>query len=448
MTSESSSHNDPDYNPDNSEEEATNSPLIIYVPAPPSIRTRPPPAKRARFESGLSKEERDYFARLTAEQKQQLVSNDEQARNTNAITTNAVPLRFRILNADITPSAKRILLSKLDHVQSMNPGASEYFKLRTWIQAATRLPLGRYHQLPVRAGDPTPKIAEFVTHLRKTLDDTVYGHKETKDHVIRTFAQWISNPSSKGNVIGIHGPMGCGKTSLVKDGICKALNMPFGFVALGGASDASFLDGHSFTYEGSTYGKICEVLMKAGVMNPVLFFDELDKISQSHRGEEVAGVLMHLTDSSQNETFCDKYFAELELDLSKALIVFSYNDASLVNPILLDRMVTIEVNGYSAKDKIVIAQRHLIPSLLEQFGFAPGDIVFSKEMIESIIQRVAAEDGVRNLKRGLEAVISWVNISRYTSTETVTLPFRVTRDHVNTCVKMVAEPQSMLSMYM
>lgn len=443
---------DPDYIPSNSEntsteqdeneedeEEFSDEPMrniVIYMD--PFLRNPPPPPprKRARFEDGLSKEEVIYFNGLSDEKKKQLIEADSTIKDLSNVATKT-PLKFKVLESDMDLNVKRIILSKLDHFQKMNEGTGEYFKIRNWLTAAARLPLGQYNKLPISHTDPSPKIADFLRKMRTILDASVYGHNETKDHVMRIFAQWIANPSSKGNVIGIQGPMGCGKTSLVKDAICKALNMPFGFIALGGASDGSFLDGHSFTYEGSTYGKIAEVLMKTGVMNPIFFFDELDKISQSHRGEEVTGILMHLTDSSQNERFNDKYFAEIDMDLSKALIIFSYNDESLVNPILRDRMITVRVSGYTRKDKIKIATKHLIPAILNEFGFAASDIIIPIPCIERIIERVAEEEGVRNLKRGIETIVSWVNISRFldsTDSEPISFPFTLKLAQVDKCI--------------
>lgn len=458
-----SSQDDPDYIPESEsesesvsdiEDDDSEEKIVFYITTPPPPVPRymlspmrgPPPSKRQKFEDTLSKEESEYYNSLSDEAKHELICRDESVRQ--SAMEKSVPLRFKILNSDLDPNTKKIIINKLDHVQKMNPSSSEYFKLRNWIASATRLPLGKFNQLPVTTNDPVDKIADFLQTMRKTLDEHVYGHSDTKDEVIRVFAQWISNPRSKGNVIGIHGPMGCGKTSLVKDGICKALNMPFGFIALGGANDGSFLDGHGFTYEGSTYGKIAETLMKTEVMNPIIFFDELDKISTSSRGEEVTNILMHLTDSSQNERFNDKYFGELDLDLSKALMVFSYNDETLVNPILRDRMVTIPVSGYKKKDKIIIARNHLIPSILSTFNIKGEDVIISDEMIDSIIDRVATEDGVRNLKRGLEAVVSWINISRY-STDPIRFPFVVHSEHVKKCVKHSDKGSHLhMSMYM
>ena len=117
------------------------------------------------------------------------------------------------------------------------------------------------------------------------FENNIYGHHDAKKQILRILAQWISNPSSKGNVIGIHGNPGVGKTTLVKDCICKALDIPFQFIPMGGASDGSYLEGHSFTYEGSTWGKIADSLMKAGWMNPVLYFDEIDKTEFNNWGK-------------------------------------------------------------------------------------------------------------------------------------------------------------------
>jgi len=112
-----------------------------------------------------------------------------------------------------------------------------------------------------------------------------------------------------------------------------------------------FLEGHSYTYEGSTWGKIIDHLIQCKYMNPVFFFDELDKVSDTPRGEEIIGILTHLTDTTQNSKFHDKYFSELDFDLSRCLFIFSYNDESKINPILLDRMYRVQTNGYDYKRK-------------------------------------------------------------------------------------------------
>ena len=151
--------------------------------------------------------------------------------------------------------------------------------------------------------------------------------------------------------------------------------------------------------------------MRSRFMNPVIYFDELDKISDTTRGQEIINVLIHLTDPSQNDNFCDKYFSEIPFDLSKALIVFTYNDDSAVNPILKDRMIRIETKDYSVSDKVEIARRHIIPEINAQFNIAEKEIVFSDEIIKTIIESTEEEAGVRNLKRNIESIISNLNLN-------------------------------------
>ena len=235
-------------------------------------------------------------------------------------------------------------------------------------------------------------------------------------------------------------------TSLVKEGISKILNREFAFIPLGGATDSSYLEGHSYTYEGSTWGKIVDILIRSKSMNPVIYFDELDKISETPKGEEIIGILTHLTDTTQNSQFHDKYFAEIDFDLSKCLFIFSYNDPLKVNPILLDRMYKIKTTGYQVKDKIVIAKQYLIPKIRYEVNFNEGDIIIPDTTLNYIIENYTdKEDGVRNLKRCIEIVYKKLNLYRLVkpgttlfekeNTLVVEFPFTVTSEIVNNLIK-------------
>ena len=171
-------------------------------------------------------------------------------------------------------------------------------------------------------------VANLWKTRKQTLDECVYGLNDAKMQIMQMIGQWITNPGALGSAIAIKGPPGTGKTSLVKEGISKILGREFSFIALGGTGDASFLEGHGYTYEGSMWGKIVQILMESKCMNPVIYFDELDKVSDTPRGEEIIGILTHLTDTSQNSQYHDKYFSEITFDLSKCLFIFSYNDES------------------------------------------------------------------------------------------------------------------------
>jgi len=194
-------------------------------------------------------------------------------------------------------------------------------------------------------------------------------------------------------------------------------------------------------------------------MNPVIYFDELDKISNTPKGEEIAGILTHLTDLTQNSQFHDKYFSNVDFDLSKALFIFSYNDESKVNKILLDRMYKIKTKGYDNKQKITIANNYLIPSIIKNVNFKKEDIVFSEETLEHIITNYTEkEKGVRNFKRALEIIYTKLNLYRLMDEDTslfegqktfkVSFPHTVTIDNVKAFIKKNESSQPPFGMYL
>jgi ATP-dependent Lon protease len=324
-----------------------------------------------------------------------------------------------------------------------------------------RIPFGVYKSLSVKMEDGLDVCNDFMENAKNTLDKCAFGLNDAKLQIMQMMGQWISNPSAMGTAIAIKGPMGTGKTTLVKEGISKILGREFAFIALGGAGDSSFLEGHSYTYEGSTWGKIVQIIIESKCMNPVIYFDELDKISDTPRGEEIVGILTHLTDTSQNSQFHDKYFSEIDFDLSKCLFIFSYNDESKVNPILKDRMYRIQTKGYDAKEKVTIARDYLLPKIREQVNFKAEDVIIPDETIQYIVSNTALtknEDGVRNLKRCLEIIYTKLNLFRLVKPDTkifgkdidikVTFPITVTKKEVDIFIKNEEnQNQSVLAMY-
>ena len=177
------------------------------------------------------------------------------------------------------------------------------------------IPFGVYNKLN------TQNVCDYITESKNKLDKVIYGQEPVKMHILEIISQYFSNQDCLGNIFGVYGPIGVGKTTIIKEGLSVVLQRPFSFISLGGAQDSSFLDGHSYTYEGSTYGKIADCLIKSKCMNPIIYFDELDKISNTAKGEEISNLLIHITDESQNMNFQDKYFNGVNLDLSAQLTV-------------------------------------------------------------------------------------------------------------------------------
>ncbi len=276
--------------------------------------------------------------------------------------------------------------------------------------------------------------SKYLENIHKTLDDAVYGHKDAKLQLESLFAQWI-NGETKGAIIGLHGPPGTGKTSLAKNGLSKCLiddnnkPRPFAFLPIGGSVNGSTLVGHNFTYVGSTWGRIADILMTTQCMNPIIFIDEVDKISNTEYGREIVSILTHLTDSTQNDNFEDKYFSGIPLDLSKALIVFSFNDISLLDPILRDRITIIETKAYTINEKINIINDYMLPQILKEIGFDKSEINIDNNIIKYLIDTYTNEAGVRKIKEKLIEIIRDINL-KYIHNKNIELPFTITKEYV------------------
>jgi ATP-dependent Lon protease len=393
-----------------------------------------------------------FYEKLEIEEQKKII---KEVREINKITRIEKPYRMTLLESEIPVQFKAAAMKKINSLRYMEPGSGEFYKIKNWVDTFMRIPFGKHEGLPISIEDGVEKCHDFMENAQKTLDAAVYGLNDAKMQIMQMLGQLLTNPKAIGTAIAIHGPPGTGKTSLVKEGISKILNRPFAFIALGGATDSSFLEGHGYTYEGSMWGKIVQILIDSKCMNPVIYFDELDKISDTPRGEEIAGILTHLTDTSQNSQFHDKYFAEINFDLSKCLFIFSYNDESKVNPILKDRMYRIKTKGYSQKEKTNISKSYLLPKICEQVRFTNSEIIIPEPTVHYIIDHHCnKEDGVRNLKRCLEIIHTKLNLYRLMKPGSnlfeqdmslkVEFPFTVTKDVVDKLIKRESDNISAL----
>jgi len=349
----------------------------------------------------------EYFHKLTSDTKQNYL---QQLKEINNINNNQIPLKFKILNSQMDLKTKSIAIDNINKLEDTDSNSGEYSKMEYWISALVKIPFGINFKIPIDYNSPNIDKKLFLKKSNQILDDSIYGHNEAKNNILQILAKWISNPDSIGNILALQGPMGNGKTTLVKDGISKAIGRPFAFIALGGSSDASYFDGHNFTYEGSRWGRIVDILIEMKCMNPVIYFDELDKISDTNKGEEIVHLLTHLTDLTQNNCYQDKYFPGIDIDLSKILFIFSFNDESKINRILKDRMQVIRTKGFSNKDKINITNDYLLKQIFNTYNYN-DKINMNNDIITYIIEKYTEkEEGVRNLKRCLDDIVSKINM--------------------------------------
>jgi len=257
-------------------------------------------------------------------------------------------------------------------------------------------------------------INTYIKDVKALLDTSVHGHDKAKQQIERIIGQWI-NGKQDGYCFGFEGPPGVGKTSLAKKGLSACLkdengvSRPFAMIQMGGDSNGSSLHGHNYTYVGSTWGSIVQILIDKKCMNPIIFIDEIDKISKTEQGKEIIGILTHLLDPAQNDCFQDKYFSGIDLNLSKALFVLSYNDVDAIDKILLDRVHRIKFKSLSLQEKIIISQKHILPEVYEKMGLQ-NVIQIEDNVLKFIIDEYTIESGVRKLKEILFEVVGEINL--------------------------------------
>ena len=400
-------NNDNDNNDNNDDNDNYNNDFDLYSKEEYSDYLYKKYVKQDNSDYSLFNEnEKNYFSKLDLKKQQELLDIKNNICNENE---NNKPLLFQILELNINNTSKSILYKKYKDLENIEKSSSDYFKLKNYIESILSIPFGTYKNINVN------NFNNYLKNSKKTLDNVIYGQENVKIHILEIISQYFSNSKSQGNIFGIYGPMGVGKTTIIKEGLSKVMDKPFNFISLGGAQDSAFLDGHSYTYEGSTYGKIVECLIKSKCMNPIIYFDELDKISNTPKGDEIVNLLIHITDDSQNSNFQDKYFSGINIDLSKCIFVFSFNDQSKINNILKDRIQLINVNGFSKKDKLKICKKFLVPKMLNQFNL--NNIQISNEAIMFLIDNYSTEEGVRSLKHKIKKIFSKINLLQYSDSD-------------------------------
>jgi ATP-dependent Lon protease len=346
--------------------------------------------------------ERDYYNRMTVDEQATIDGIEDELKSQHNGDT---PLRYKIMRSPLPAAQKAAILDVLNasSSSSSNSNSSDDQSVSMWKTALKRLPLGTFVK---------PKLDDMVG-TKAAIDNCVYGHEAAKLSIMMTLAKWVSNPTAKGLIIGLQGPAGVGKTTLAKEGIAASLGLPFVFLPLGGVTQAQTLNGSDRVYVGATYGRLAAALIQSGCMNPVICLDELDKVADNLHGSEVYNVLMQVTDPVQNAGFHDRYFEGIDLDFSRCIFIFTYNDFQRVDPILRDRITNIETEDFDEADRMHIARHYMLDKVASSFGFAKGELLVEHDALEHMVHE-CSDGSIRDVLRRIEHAVGKVNLERVT----------------------------------
>jgi ATP-dependent Lon protease len=330
-------------------------------------------------ESELSKQQREYVLR------QQMQAIQQELGEGNPEEAELAELRKRLEEANLPDNVRAELEKELRYLQRLPPAAADYQVTRTHVELALELPWSKMTEDNLD-----------LNRARQVLDEDHFGLKDVKQRIVEHLAVMKLNPEAKSPILCFVGPPGVGKTSLGQS-IARALGRKFERQSLGGLHDEAELRGHRRTYIGAMPGRIIQALRRAGVKNPLLMLDEIDKLGRDFRGDP-ASALMEVLDPAQNAEFHDNYL-DLPFDLSHVFFVTTANSLDPIPRPLLDRMEILRLTGYSDQEKLEIAKRYLIPRQLAQAGLKPEQLSITDNALRKVIRRYTREAGVRELER-------------------------------------------------
>jgi ATP-dependent Lon protease len=332
-------------------------------------------------QSEMGKEQREYYLR------QQLRAIQQELGEQNPDKAEMDGLRERLNKADLPELVRKEAERELDRLERLPSASPDRSVLQSYLELVLELPWKKRSEQELD-----------VARTRRVLDEDHFDLKDVKERILEQLGVLKLNPMAKSPILCFVGPPGVGKTSLGKS-IARAMGRQFERMSLGGMHDEAELRGHRRTYIGAMPGVIIRALRRAGVNNPVLMLDEVDKLGRDFRGDPAAA-LLEILDPEQNHTFRDNYL-DLPFDLSNVLFITTANTLETIPGPLLDRMEIIRLPGYSEEEKVEIAKRYLIPRQVQQTGLKPEDCLLPDETLKRVISRYTREAGVRQLERSI-----------------------------------------------
>ena len=350
----------------------------------------------------------------------------DELKRMKTITLEDINYKTLLINNKHIPDHVKLITSeKIEEMKTFN---NEYHKQLTFVKHIINYPWSKSDI--VNIDNPS----KYIDNIENNLKKATYGHNDAKNALLELIGKWVKNPASNGTCFGLVGPPGVGKTLLAKS-ISSALDVPFAEITLGGQNDGEILHGHGYTYAGSQPGMIVKKMVEMGKSRCILYFDELDKACSKHGAtNEITSILIHLTDPNMNTSFQDRFFQGIDFPLDKVIMIFSYNDSKLVDPILLDRLQQIQVDAYTISDKVNIISNFIIPEIAKSIGLEKETwINIDESILEYMIESYTNEAGVRAIKRLIEKIFLSLNLDKIYKRNNFSdnTEFKITKEMVN-----------------
>lgn len=332
--------------------------------------------------NNLEKGQREYFLREQMRIIQEQLGDEDGDENFRYMT--------KAMSLECDEKSREKLLKEVEKLSKLPPFSQEAFVIKNYLDTVLELPWGKY-----------TKSKLSLAKAESVLEKEHYGLKKVKERILEFLAVYMLNPKIKGQIICLAGPPGIGKTSIAKS-VAKAMGRKYARVSLGGVRDEADIRGHRKTYVGAMPGRIITALQQAGSSNPLILFDEIDKLCSDIKGDP-SSAMLEVLDSEQNNAFRD-HFVEIPFDLSKAVFITTANNISAIPEPLLDRMDVIELPSYTAEEKFHIAKEHLLPKQIKEHGLKASQLKITDDALHDMIQFYTKEAGVRSLERLIASV--------------------------------------------
>jgi ATP-dependent Lon protease len=320
-------------------------------------------------------------------------------------------IKNKIFSLPTSDQNKSVIYKHYSNMKKSDPNSTEYYKNQIFVDLALNYPWNKTYNINDIIKDNN--IPNFLNYIRHRLDSEIYGMESVKNEIMNVVCKFITNPNSNRNNIALYGPAGVGKSKFIKI-LSNILGIPLKTISLGGVKDSSFFLGHGYVYVESGPGKILQNISDSYIQNPIMYFDELDKVSETDNGKDIFSFLCYLTDPTENDHFSDHYFYGMHFDLSKVFYVFTFNDINKIDKILLDRLNVIKIDSPDENEIVEIIEKHCIPEIISNIGINK-EIEFEKSNIKYIINYYKdtidknITSGIREYYRVIEKILLELN---------------------------------------